>query len=109
MFSQAVAWLGLMAVALIGVHWLLDAMLRERRVLPAPLQRVHTWLDGWAAPFDAERRAERRRQERVRRAQHTRDAIARASAPMPLEPPVEWDGNVAHARFDKKPHTHSLH
>ena len=42
------------------------------------------------------------------------EAIARASAPMPLDtdPEVEWEGNVAHPRFGagKRPgHPHNLH
>lgn len=109
MFSQVVAWIGLLAVSLIGVHWVLDAALRQYPALPSALRAVHGWLDGMAAPFDADRRAERRRRARVQRAMHQRDAIARASAPMPLDPPVEWDGNVAHARFDRKPPAHNLH
>lgn len=109
MLSQVVAWLGLLAVMLIGIHWLLDNALTRRRHLPKALRAMHGWLDVWAVPLDSERRAERRRQARVRRAQHQRDAIARASAPMPLDPPVAWDGNVAHARFDKKPSAHNRH
>lgn len=111
MVSQAIAWLGLVAVGLISLHWLLDALLQRGRRLPAGLRGLHHLLGSWNNPFDAELRADRRRQARVERARQQRDAIARASAPVPLDPPVEWDGNVAHPQFGRKPaqRSHPLH
>ena len=110
MVSQALAWLGLLAVLLVALHWLLDAALRRGAVLAAPWRRLHGLLDAWSTPFDGQRRAERRRQARVQRAQQQRDAIARASGPMPLDTPVEWDGNVARPKFGSRPpRQHNLH
>lgn len=114
MVSQVLAWLGLVTVALVSVHWALGAALRRGRLTLVPLRRFYRWLDELPTMLDAQHRAERRRQARVLRAQHTREAIARASAPMPLDtdPEVEWEGNVAHPRFGagKRPgHPHNLH
>ncbi len=114
--SEALAWLGLLGVLLIALHWALDAALRRGARLAAPLHRLHELLGSGPRLLDPERRAERRRQARVQRAQHQREAIARASAPMPLDPPitpgqsVEWDGNVAHPQFGRRaPRQHNLH
>jgi hypothetical protein len=111
MISQVLAWLGLLVVGLIAVHWVLGAALRSGTQLPSPLRSLHHLLDNWSTPLDADRRADRRRQARVLRAQLQRDAIARASVPVPLDPPIEWDGNVAHAQFGRKPaqRPHNLH
>jgi hypothetical protein len=111
MVSQVLAWLGLLTVGLIALHWMLDAALRRGTPLAGPLRGLHHLLDNWTAPFDLDRRADRRRQARVLRAQQQRDAIARASAPAPLDPPIEWDGNVARPQFGRKParRPHNLH
>lgn len=110
MVSLVMAWMGLSAVALVALHWALDALQRRGRLQSGFWQRVHGSLEAWVSLFDADRRADRRRAQRIQRAQTTREAIARASAPMPLDPPaVEWDGNVARPRFGHKAQPHNLH
>lgn len=110
MVSTALAWLGLLAVLLVTLHWVLDAALRRGALRRPVWLRLHGLLDAWSSPLDAQRRADRRRQARVRRAQQQRDAIARASGPVPLDPPVEWEGNVARPQFGKRPpRQHNLH
>lgn len=113
MVSQALAWLGLLAVLLVALHWALDARLQRGAALAAPLRRLHALLGAWSAPLDGQRRAERRRKARQLRAQQQREAIARASASMPLDaakPDVEWDGNVARPQFGRRaPRQHNLH
>lgn len=111
MVSQVLAWLGLLVVGLVLLHWALDAALRRGLRLPAVARSLHHLLDNWTLPLDPDRRADRRRQARVLRAQQQRDAIARASAPMPLDPPVEWEGNVARPQFGRKSvgRQHPLH
>lgn len=101
MLTQWFAGLGLLLVVLIALHWALDARLRRGRLTGAWLQRLHAVLDGWGRGLDPEHRADRRRHARVIKAQHQREAIARASAPMPLDEPVQWDGNVARPAFGR--------
>ncbi len=112
MATQVLAWLGLLAVALVTLHWVLDAALRRGTALAAPWRRLHGLLEAWTHPLDGQRRAERRREARVLRARQQREAIARASGPVPLdeEPQVEWDGNVAHPKFGRRSaRQHNLH
>jgi len=103
--------MGLLAVGLISLHWLLAALLQRGLRLPAPLRGLHQLLDRLGGTFDPDARADRRRQARVERARQQRDAIARASGPVPLDPPVEWDGNVARPQFGRKSpqRSHNLH
>lgn len=108
MLTNLLAWTGLIAVLLISLHWALQAAGR-RLPLPASLRRLSGLLDALLLPFDADRRAERRRQKRVDRARIQREAIARASAPVPLDEPVTWEGNVARPQFGAKRQRHSLH
>lgn len=108
MLTTLLAWMGLIAVLLISLHWALQAAGR-RLPLPAPLRRLSGLLDGLARPFDADLRAERRRQQRVDRARIQREAIARASAPVPLDEAVSWEGNVASPQFGAKRPRQPLH
>jgi hypothetical protein len=106
--TQLLAWMGLIAVLCVYAHWALQAL--GRRVpLPAPLQVLGRWARRLNAPFDADLRADRRRQERVQRARLQREAIARASEPVPLDEAVSWEGNVARAPFGRKPTRAKLH
>ncbi len=106
MVSTVLASLGLLVVALVALHWALDAALSVGKRLPKLLAMLHALLDNWTEPFNPDRRAERRRRQRVQRAQHQREAIARASAPVPLDetpaPSVAWEGNVARPEFGRK-------
>ncbi len=109
MLTKIIAWVGLLTVLAISLHWMLSAAQQRGRRLPA-------WLIGALARFgslgqllDADRRADRRRQARVERARVQREAIARASGPMPLDPPVTWEGNVARPQFGAKGRQHNLH
>jgi hypothetical protein len=45
----------------------------------------------------------------VQRARLQREAIARASEPVPLDEAVSWEGNVARAPFGRKPTRAKLH
>lgn len=115
MGAQMLAWLGLIGVLLIALHWALDSAQQRGRRLPAPLLRLLLLLERLPHGFSAQQRAERRRAERVRLAQQHREAIARNSRPAPLDsqpPSVEWDGNVARPLFGrgrKRERPHNLH
>jgi hypothetical protein len=109
MVTQIIAWVGLLSVLLIALHWALSAARRRGRRLPSPLHHLLDLLDGMGHWFDADRRAEARRRQRVQRAQVQREAIARASGPVPLDPPVTWEGNVARPQFGGKTRPHNLH
>lgn len=99
--TQLLAWMGLIAVLCVYAHWALQALGR-RVTLPGPLRGLVRLAQRLNAPFDADARADRRRQARVHRARLQREAIARASAPLPLDEPVSWEGNVARPRFGSK-------
>ena len=105
MVATVLASVGLLAVGLVLLHWVLDAAVHSGRRLPALLAALYALLDNWTEPFNADRRADSRRRLRVMRAQHQREAIARASAPTPLDeappPSVAWEGNVAHPDFGR--------
>jgi hypothetical protein len=106
MVSTVLASLGLLGVTLVALHWALGAAMHARRRVPAPLATLYALLDNWTELFNPERRANWRRRQRVIRAQHQREAIARASSPMPLDeapaPSVVWEGNVARPEFGRK-------
>ncbi|WP_374662550.1 hypothetical protein [Inhella sp.] len=108
MLTDLLAWAGLIAVLLISLHWALQVAGR-RLPLPAPLRRLSGLLDRLVHPFDPDHRAERRRQQRIDRARMQREAIARASAPVPLDEPVSWEGNVARPQFGAKRPRQPLH
>lgn len=114
MGATLLAWLGLISVLLIALHWALDAAHARGRRLPRPLLQLLLFLERLPQGLSADERAERRRAERLRLAQRHREAIARSSGPMPLDdaPPVEWDGNVARPQFGgerRRQRPHNLH
>lgn len=106
MVSTVLASLGLLGVILVALHWVLGAALHARRRVPAPLATLYALLDNWTELFNPERRADWRRRQRVIRARHQREAIARVSIPAPLDetpaPSVAWEGNVARPEFGRK-------
>jgi hypothetical protein len=106
MVSTVLASLGLLGVILVALHWALGAALHARRHVPAPLATLYALLDNWTELFNPERRADWRRRQRVIRARHQREAIARVSIPAPLDetpaPSVAWEGNVARPEFGRK-------
>jgi hypothetical protein len=114
MGATLLAWLGLISVLLIALHWALEAAQARGRRLPGALLRLLRLLERLPQGLSADTRAERRRAERLRLAQQHREAIARNSRPTPLDesPPVEWDGNVARPQFGgerRRQRPHNLH
>src|SRR5262245_56199552 len=115
MAAELLAWMGLIGVLMIALHWALSAAVQQGRRLPLPLLRLLQLLEALPHGFSAQQRAELRRAERVRLAQQHRDAIARNSRPSPLDdetPEVEREGNVARPLFGrgrKRERPHNLH
>jgi hypothetical protein len=132
--TKVLAWLGLMVVLLVSLHWALGAHLRRKGRAGGKAMRwvgaLFALLERSTAWFDPQKQAELRRQSRQERARQHHDAIARSSMPMPFDDTVmpskpkivskpkpkarqkvQWEGNVARPRFGSRDRSspHNLH